>query len=123
MSDSFGHGIEDTWNRINPVYQWSRCLACDKDHSNCLHHNYGRNGGDKIYNSILNSVPLNNAECHLPNHSAIKDSEEWLVKTFKIVERAVRQGIYSWKKKDYDFYKLKEPIYLKHNLLIHEYNH
>lgn len=42
------------------------CSGCGKNHANCLHHIFGRDGDEE--SSPLNAAPMNNGECHLPRH-------------------------------------------------------
>lgn len=50
--------------------QW-KCWWCGMSHANCGHHNFGRGREEGCEKSVLNYVPLNNHECHLPIHGKI----------------------------------------------------
>lgn len=120
---NFPPEVYDTWNKISPDSGvWYECLACGRSHSDCLHHIFGRGPKryrkSKQYASILNSCPLNNAECHIKNHSKVKGNEELLRKVFKRIEQAVRRGDYEWTERDREFYKLYEDTYKKLNCFL-----
>ncbi len=65
------------------------CWVCGMNHWNCFHHAVGRGAGDsKCESSILNAVPLNNFDCHLPIHGELRKDEnvgKLLKKTLKFL--------------------------------------
>lgn len=112
--------VFDTWNKISPDSgSWYKCLYCGRSHANCLHHNFGRGGKSpdkrRSHASILNSVPLNNNDCHINNHTEVTRNLELLEKVFRIIERAVRTQEYQYRIEDYNFYSEYEDIYKKLN--------
>lgn len=111
MSSGFPTEVRDAWNRFCWDGDWYRCLKCGASHADCLHHNYGRNGGDPSFNSILNSVPLNNHHCHIKSHSLVKRNRKMLKEVFTIVVHAIESGVYTLTERDVEFYRKMQPVY------------
>lgn len=121
----FPQSVKDAWDRFVVLFpdtaehsRWWKCLACEAPHKNCFHHLFGRGGGSyeirMFHNSILNSFPCNNEKCHISSGETVHtttpgDLEVQVV--FTIVKTAVDQGLYSWTKKDRDFYAHYHEIY------------
>ena len=123
--DGFNKKIYQAWNSFSPDSgSWYECFACKKNHANCLHHNFGRAGKksekSEAYNSIFNSVPINNEECHLPRHSTIKRNLSWLERVYRIVRRAVQENNYTLSQRDKNWLILQKKTYEKININITE---
>ncbi len=90
--DLLTYYFEDCWE----------CWYCKQNTNDCFHHIMGRGAGDsKVESSILNSAPMCNHKCHLPNHGEIRaNSGKYLIKTIKYL--VVKD--YKFIKKDIEFY-------------------
>lgn len=85
LSNRFPSKVKEFW------IGWYVCLSCMRSHSNCLHHIMSPSSIDyvkgKHNESIYNSCPLNNEECHLykPLHNFNKQ-KELLLKVKSIID-------------------------------------
>lgn len=79
------------------------CWVCGQNHINCFHHIMGRGYGDsKCESSILNASPMNNFNCHLPNHAELRKEENQKVLLQKTIKYLIRIG-YKFSDKDNEF--------------------
>lgn len=87
------------------------CWHCGQNHWNCFHHAVGRGARDsKCESSILNAVPLNNFNCHLPIHGELRKDENVRVMLQKTIRYLLSKG-YELKEIDVEFYKKYERYY------------
>ena len=84
------------------------CWWCGKNHWNCGHHIDGRR--KKFSNSLLNFAPLNNEECHLPNHGKLKNDENITMLLRKTFEWLMGQG-YELTELDKNFIESRKEYY------------
>lgn len=127
--------VPDIWGKMAiDSGEWTICLCCLEsgyaqrmydlgkagkvalhNHADCWHHIMGRGGHTKdqylIFNSILNFCPANNFQCHIKDHSKVKNNPRLLCAVFKFIKIAVQIGAYKWRVKDVEFYKFHEEIY------------
>ncbi len=82
------------------------CWWCGKNHWDCFHHIVK---GDE--NSILNSAPLNNENCHLPIHKRLRSKENIKKLLRKTLEYLLSHG-YRLKKEDKDFISRYRKYYI-----------
>ena len=69
------------------------CWRCGMNHWNCFHHGVGRGAGDSICErSILNAVPINNFECHLPQHGQLRKDENVKILLQKTMRYLLSKG-------------------------------
>ena len=98
LKDRFPEKVKQYW------IGWYRCIECGKNHTDALHHIISPSSIDYIKGkhneSILNSCPINNHECHLykPLHS-FKKQKELLNKVKDILD----QRNYQYDLIDYQF--------------------
>jgi len=103
MNNSFPPKILDTWHKIALGGQWYTDLFDGKNDANCLHHIMGRGyKGQKMYQSIYNSCPVNNTR-HTHNHAKYKHNPELLKRVRWYIDRAIEDGLYMKTKNDEEF--------------------
>lgn len=79
------------------------CWWCNQSHADCFHHAVGRGNGDsKCESSVLNAIPLNNFQCHLPVHGKLRKDENVKILLQKNMRYLLKQG-FEFKEKDKEF--------------------
>ena len=98
------------WFIFNQECWYCKLFEKDKtkwNYPDCFHHIKGGS------NSLLNAAPLNNFNCHLPNHGKLKKEEnrkKLLKETFIYL---LSQGYKISKKEDIEFIEENKEIYEK----------
>ena len=89
-----------------------RCFYCDMNTADSLHHIVGRGNGDSIVeSSILNSAPLCNQKCHLPNHGKLR-TDEWVAKLLNTTYLYLVSIRYEFEEIDHQFMEKYKRFYI-----------
>jgi hypothetical protein len=108
LANRFSEEVKQYWAG------WYECQECGRNHADCLHHILSGSSPDYVKGnhneSILNSCPLNNHDCHLykPLHSFAKQ-KELLLKVKNILD----QNHYKYNELDKKFLLVYKKYYVK----------